>query len=183
MRPILRTGYAAAALACACLLPGLSARSAQAGPNEARLKAAIIYNLAKYVTWPGDTLAQGQITLCAFGKDEAEQALDEVDGRQAQGMVVRVRKLRALDEIKSCHVVYLAASEYRASDALARAAANLPALTVSERDAFAESGGMIGLVTVDERIRFDINVAAAQKNRLAISSNLLKLARNVIGVH
>lgn len=177
----MRARLGAVALATACALHGVAARPAQAGPNEARLKAAVIYNLAKYVNWPSEAVAQGQIMLCAYGKDEAEQALDEVDGRQAQGMVVHVRKLRSLDDIKSCHVLYLAASEHRAADSFARAAANLPLLTVSERDAFAESGGMIGLVTVEERLRFDINLAAAQKNRLNISSNLLKLARNVIG--
>ena len=78
-------------------------------------------------------------------------------------------------------VVFIAASEQRRLNAVLRALSHQPVLTVSDIDGFVEAGGGIGLVTEDDRIRFDINRATLARDQLTLSAQLLKLARRLVG--
>jgi hypothetical protein len=150
-------------------------------PSEYAVKAAFIYNFAKFTEWPpaagGGT--RDPIVLCAFAGEPYDAALASIDGKSVQGRTLRVRRGLRPIEIKSCHVVFIAASEERRIPELLRAAAKAPVLTVGDSDGFAEGGGMIGLINADNRVQFEINNDAAQRVNLKIGSQLLRLARLV----
>ena len=57
---------------------------------------------------------------------------------------------------------------------------NLPVLTVGDQNGFVQAGGMIGLRVEDSRVRFDVNLAAAQRAGLTLNSQMLKLAGQVL---
>lgn len=147
------------------------------GEEEARLKAAFIYNFTKYVTWPQDIeQAGGTLHLCVLGTDGYFEELSHLDGREVREFKLEIKKLTPSDAIDGCRVVYVSGLNVRK---FLPSTGNLPILTISDEKDFIDAGGMIGLVTEGRRIRFDINLGRARDVGLQISSRLLQLARRV----
>ena len=160
-------------------------RDACAGPEAAEeyaVKAAYLYNFAKFVEWPQQTFATptSPIILCILGSDPFGDSLDKIAERTVGERPVAIRRLARVEESNGCHVLFLSRSESTRLQSILNELAPAPILTVSDIPGFADAGGMIGLVSVGQRIRFEINLRAATRAKLKISSQLLKLAR-VIG--
>ena len=157
------------------------AREAAAASSEYQVKAAFLYNFMKFVEWPADGLSNtGILTLGILGKDPFGDALDEVRDKTAKGRRVVVNHLRGLDEAKDCDLLFVCASEKGRLPQIIRGVQNLRILTVADQEGFCQSGGMINLVFVKNRVGFEVNVAAATRARLRVSSQLLRLARLVL---
>jgi hypothetical protein len=120
------------------------------------------------------------MVLCILGKDPFGGGMDAVKGRPVKNRRLIVRQINGIDEMGQCQILFISSSEKGHLPEILAAVARLPVLTVSDIKNFAQTGGVIGFVTVDERIRFDINQAAAERADLQISSQLLKLARSVV---
>ncbi len=147
--------------------------------HEDEVKAAFVYNFAKFVEWPPGKINES-ITLCILGDSPLGfSALKTIDGRTAQDKQLVTKLLNNSNEIKDCHIVFIAASERKKLAQLLKIAHQQHALTVSDMDEFAEAGGAIGLVKTDEKIRFEINLLAAKEAGVVISSRLLALAMAV----
>jgi hypothetical protein len=151
---------------------------AQSAP-EPVLKAAFIYNFAKFAEWPADAAPADPLTICVLGDLAIADALDDtVKGRTIDGrktVVVRVKP----DGFRACHVLYLAGLSPTRAQEIVDELKGAPVLTVGDREHFAQSGGIAGLFVEQGRMRFAINVEAAQRCRLRISSRLLSLAKIV----
>jgi len=147
-----------------------------------QVKAAILYNFAKFVEWPPGTFADDRaaITLCLFDRDPLAGAMAALQGKVIQGRTLLVRRCHSIAELKGCQIFFASASE---KAELAQAAAvlrDMPVLTVTDSvDNFANLGGIINLIPVEDKIRFEISVRNARQSRLKISSQLLKLANSV----
>ena len=161
-----------------CMLSAVIAGSASADDKEIHedeVKAAFVYNFAKFVEWPADKISES-INLCILGESPLGfSALKAIDGRTAQEKQLVTKLLNKSDELKGCHIVFIAASERNKVAQLLKSAHQQHALTVSDMDRFAKIGGAIGLVKTDEKIRFAINLLAAKDAGLVISSRLLSL--------
>lgn len=168
---------AAAAGALALLLGGGFAGAADA-LTETQVKAAYIYNFAKFVQWPAEAFAtpQAPLVLCVPAKEGLGGALAAIDGKPVQGRELQVRRAVKPDELKSCHILFVPEADAHATPDLLRKVGALPVLTIGEREGFATAGGGIGFVTGDERVQFEINPDAANRANLKISSQLLRLA-------
>ena len=165
-------------LAVTCCGP---ARDAAAASSEYQVKAAFLYNFMKFVEWPSDGLSNaGTLTLGILGKDPFGDALDEVKDKTAKGRRVVVTHLRGLDEARDCDLLFVCASEKGRLPQILRGVQNSRILTVADQEGFCQSGGMINLVFVKNRVGFEVNVAAATRARLRVSSQLLRLARLVL---
>ena len=147
-----------------------------AGQPEYQVKAAYVYNFAKFVEWPAsDSLSN--VTVCIYGKDPFEGFLDQaVAGKLVHGLPIVVKRLSAVEEIwDQCQVLFLGSmSGARIQSALSRVQGH-SVVTIGESDSFAETGGMIGLVVEHGRIQFDINLAQVAAAHLKISSRLVEL--------
>lgn len=143
------------------------------------LTAAFIFSFAKFTTWPTDLLAPNQVlSLCVVGDEAVRDALEQtVEGRAIGAHKLSVRVLRSSDAVESCHLVYVNAAEFKRAEPQLRVAKAAPVLTVSDVVDFAESGGIAQLVQEGDRMRFTVNLAAARRARLILSSKLLKLAK------
>jgi hypothetical protein len=170
---------------CALLGPG-RAQSGETGDRslEYPVKAAFLVNFAKFAEWPAEShQAQAPaVSICVLGRDPFGEVLERaVAGRSVGGRPIVIQRLRNADELAACHVLFIATSE---SPRLARILVGLagqPVLTVGECDGFARQGGVIGLIVEDNSARFEVNLQAAQQNRLLLSSKLLAVARMVDG--
>lgn len=161
------------------LLDGLLVGNTWANPfDEYAVKAAYLYNFAKYVEWPPGAFASAQapLLICIAGNDPFGDALESLSGKMIESHPVEVRRLPATTNLDRCHIVFVSRAEQGQIKAVLAKLALRPTLTVSDISDFARMGGMIGLVEADQRIRFDINLTVARQVNLKLSSHLLKLA-------
>lgn len=168
-------------IALAAAFVGLLAGSLRAAPvesPEALVKTAFIYNFAKFTEWPASAFAspQAPLVLCLLGDGPPLQALD---GKSVQAHALQVRRGIRLADAGGCHMLFVAESEARRLTEVLHAVAAQNVLTISDIDDFADAGGVIGLFLMDNKVQFEINVDAANRANLRISSQLLKLARIV----
>jgi hypothetical protein len=148
--------------------------------DEYRVKAAILYNLAKFVDWPPEAISgpQAPLVVCVLGVDPFGPALDDaLKGRLVGGHPLAVRRMGGLSP--GCHVLFVSASERKRTAIVIEDLGASPVLTVGDDDGFDTAGGMIELVTVRETVRFNINREAVDRARLHLSARLLALASNI----
>jgi hypothetical protein len=175
-------GCAAAALAALLLA------DAPVGAQEVTapaLRAAFLFNFPKFSQWPPDALARGQpLAMCVVGDVAVADALTQtIKGHSIEGHELTVIVLKVDEPASGCHLLYVGASEIKRSAALLLAVRGMSVFTVSDAHGFAHSGGVAQLIVENNRIRFAINIASAQRRRLAISSKLLSLATIVKDDH
>jgi alpha-D-ribose 1-methylphosphonate 5-triphosphate synthase subunit PhnH len=166
-------GLAAAAVLFALLGAPTPVR-AQA-QTEAALMARLTLSLTRFVQWPG--IASGDpLRVCVAQRDAAiARAFAEADGQLVNGRRIQVVKA---PPVAGCSVLFVHASAERVPDLL-RAASGGPVLIVSDADGTMNLGGMVEFVAVNDSIRFDVNMAAFRHAQLTVSSQVLRLARQV----
>ena len=160
-----------------------AAAGADARKNlEYQVKAAFLFNFAKFVEWPADAFVKAgdPLAICVLGKDPFGESLDQVvRGETVNGRPLAVRRPRQILEVRDCQIVFLAEEERAYQSQILSAVEGASILTVGESDGFLTGGGVIRFVLEKNRVRFDVNLAAAEANRLKLSSRLLSLARTV----
>jgi hypothetical protein len=161
---------------CSVML-GMEAQAAP--PSEYEVKAAFIHNIAKFVEWPGVSPVSGRARLCLLGDDPSGGAFDTLQGMPIGGLNWEVVKVDAGSSLKVCRVLFIASSERTGLGSILSSIGNSPVLTVGDTDGYAEQGVMVNFYPEGGRVRFEINRAAAARAGLAISSQLLRLARLV----
>lgn len=178
----------ALAAVCACMIvssPALPARAGSSGPDadsafsrEYVIKAAILYNFAKFVRWPNTTSqdAGAALNLCVLGEDPFGEALVTIEGKRVGGRWLKVKRIATLPAISGCHMLFVAASEKPRLQQILAAVDGRPILTVADWPGFAKSGGIINLKTVHGRAQIEINRTAVKRTNLRLSAKLLRLA-------
>jgi hypothetical protein len=171
------------ALLVAALAVAVPTRALAGGDSVAgsALKAAFLYNFAKFSEWPAEALAPGQrLSMCVVDDSAIADALTQtIKGHEIDGHELMVTLLKAGGSASGCQLLYVAASEVKRSAALLAGLRGAAVFTVSDADHFAESGGVAQLIVEHDRMRFAINIASAHRARLIISSKLLSLAQIV----
>jgi hypothetical protein len=157
------------------VLLGVSAPACAQAQAEAALKAKLTLSLTRFVQWPGG-VSSDTLRVCVAQRDSGiAQAFSDAHGQVINGRRIQVAKVPPLS---GCNVLFVHASAERVSD-LVRTAASGPVLIVGDADGTLNLGGMIEFVPVNDSIRFDVNMAAFRQARLTVSSQVLKLARQV----
>ena len=147
---------------------------------EADVKAAFLYNFAKFVEWPKEAFSSetAPIQIAVFGDEEFSAKLKSLlTDKKAHGRSFEVKRITNPQEAKTVHMVFVASSENRRASQVLEATRKLPVLTVGESDQFLDLGGMINFLFEDSQLRFQINPEPAEKVKLKISSQLLRLAK------
>ena len=145
------------------------------------LKAAFLFNFAKFAEWPAEAVASGSpLTLCVLGDEEVGGALAEiVRSRPSDNASMSVRRMTDERSVRACHLLYRSHVDLTRAMSVLETIKGLPVLTVSDLGGFAESGGVAAFFEEDGKMRFAINTRASERVRLRISSRLLSLARIV----
>ncbi len=174
---------ARASAAIILFLPGflcLFSAAQNSRPTESQVKSAYLYNFGKFVTFPADHASE-QLSICILGKDPFGNILDAtVSGEQINGKRIVVQRIASMQQAKPCNILFVSSSEEDNLGTILLGSERLSLLTVSDMKGFAEQGGVIGMVTHGDRVRFEVNRAAAERNHLTLSSELLEVAIRVI---
>ena len=157
--------------------------TAQAAPSaEYQLKAVFLFNFAQFVEWPTEAFPQEHTPLIigVLGEDPFGAYLDEtVRGEKVNDRPLAVQRYRRVDEIKTCHILFISRSEGDRLEPIFASLRGRNTLTVGDAVGFAQRGGMIRFVTEKNKIRLRINLEAAKAAHLTISSKLLRPAEIV----
>lgn len=152
--------------------------------SEYQVKAAFLFHFAQFVDWPAEAFkgADSPLTYCTLGEDPFHGALDAtLNGKTVGARAFRVRHFKQVQELQECQVLFVGAGEKKAVLSALDVAKRGPVLTVGEAEHFVQDGGMIEFFLEDNKVRFNINLDAAERAKLKISARLLALAKTVIG--
>lgn len=142
------------------------------------VKVAFLFNFARFTDWPARAFQAPMTPLrfCVLGEDPFGAPFDAIANKEVRGRPVTVDRVAAAGDAARCHVLYVSGSENRRLAEILESVRGRPVLTVAEMADFAKSGGIINLKTVDNRIRFEVNLTAARQAGLRFSSRFLNLA-------
>lgn len=150
--------------------------------DEYQVKAAFLYNFAKFVEWPPEEFKtpKDPILVCVLGHNPFGSSLEDViRGKSIEGRGFAFRQVSNAEQARSCQILFVSSEDGKRFHALARGLKAAGILTVGEMQGFAADGGIINFKLDGDRVRFEINVDAAERAQLRISSKLLSLAEIV----
>jgi hypothetical protein len=150
--------------------------------DEYQVKAAFVFNFAKFVEWPAQAFKtpNDPIVICAIGHTPLGKALEEViHSKSIEGRSIVFRQVSDAEGANACQVLFVVTAERKHFRSLCPSLKLTGLLSVGETDGFARDGGVINFKLDDGRVRFEINVDAAEREQLHISSKLLSLAQIV----
>ncbi|MGE5469560.1 MAG: YfiR family protein [Bacteroidota bacterium] len=150
---------------------------------EYQLKAAFLYNFAKFVEWPAAAFddSTSPFSLCILGTEPYLAAKEILSGKSVRGRAIEVRHIETLKKADNCHMLFVASAD-QGTGPHAFALANSKTLTVGEEGDFIVRGGIINLKRVDDKLRFEIARLVGQRLGFRFSAQLLKLATVVDSV-
>lgn len=152
----------------------------QAQPSlEYQLKAVFLFNFTQFVDWPAGSFDtdQSPLVIGILGENPFGSYLDEtVAGELIKGHPVVTRYYKNVDEIQSCHLLFINNTEASKRKEAIEALKGKNILTVCDAPDFAAQGGMIRFFTLQNKIKLQINLEACKESKLVLSSKLLKLA-------
>jgi YfiR/HmsC-like len=159
-------------------LPLIAASSARP-MDEYQVKAAFLYNFARFVEWPQEAFqdANDPFAICVLGQDPFGRALDDVAaGKKIEGRAVAVRRISEARRANGCRILFVSSSEPKRVLATLASMSERGVLTVGEADNATSEGMIIDLTLEEGKVRFEIHTEAAGREKLRFSSKLLSLA-------
>lgn len=161
----------------------LSSTNVVAAVSANKIKAAYIYQLTQFVTWPNaSTPTNTALTICVFGNESINNELAPLNKRKKGGRLISVRHPKKIQDTKGCHILYIAQSKQRQMQTIVKRLLGQPILTVSSIPDFASNGGSIGFVIKKNKVRIEINRAPTLNTGIKFSAKLLEVAVRVIDI-
>jgi len=163
-----------------CLAFGALASSQQTKPQEYQVKAVYLYNFGRFVEWPTPARNSPSFTICVLGQDPFGSVLDTtLAGESIDQRKLVARRIATPREAPSCQILFISVSETARVKEILAAVEKSSVLTVSDIPDFTSIGGMIQFVVTENKVRFSVNLMAAERVGLTLSSQLLKVATDV----
>lgn len=148
-------------------------------PSEYQIKAAFLYNFARFVEWPPQAFPgpRSPIVIGVLGKNVFGDSLEQtIRNKALNDHPFQFQEFQSVKDAAHCQVLFISPSEKKRLPGILKGLSSTRVLTVSETDHFIEAGGMINFVIEDDEVHFEINNTAAKQAGLTISSKLLSLA-------
>lgn len=158
----------------------LSVNILQAQVSEYEVKAVFLERFTRFIEWPAESSVYDTtkpFIIGIFGKNPFNSKLEKFYSTQEiKGKKVEILEIDNLDEIVKCHLLYVSKSAKDKLFDILVYTKDKPILTIGDTKGFAEQGIFINLITVGQRIRFEISEAALRDSNFTVSYRLLKEA-------
>jgi hypothetical protein len=163
------------------LMQPCGARGGPVTGREYDVKIGFIYNFAKFVTWPKAALDKDPhvLVLCYVADDPSIKAFYKLDGKVVKGRKIKVVAFADSSSLENCHILFFATQNKEYIQQILEQAKGHSILTVGEVEGFTQWGGIINFFEELNRLRFKVNLAAARREGLKMSSQLLVSAQIV----
>ena len=188
------------ALVLSGLLTAAIAGAEPASNLEYQVKAAFIFNFIKFVDWPAGKASDGNepMVIGILGKSPFGSAFDPIKDKGIKNRKIVIKQFESfrelqkstgkniselqqqIDDMKKCHLVFICDSEKDVLAEIVESMKGSPVLTIGEMPEMLDRGGMIRLLMENEKVRFEVNLGAAERASLDIRSQLLRLAKKVV---
>ncbi len=167
------------------LFPPSTIHAEDSVSGEYRVKAAFVYNIAKFVEWPAESFngPKNSLVLSIWEGNPFGSFLKSLENKNIRGRKLHVRLDQETRKIENVHILFISPSEEKDLPKILSRIKGLPILTVSDMKLFARRGGMVNLVRVGNKIHLRINSEVLKRSGLKISSQILKLAEIVTGAN
>jgi len=146
------------------------------------IKAAYLYNFAMFVEWPTDAFAtpDSPLLIGVVGADPFGWALERtVEGKRINKRRIVINRVQSVQEARRCHIVFISVDDDLRVSEFSTRLSGQSVLLVGESDNVLTQGATVGFTVRDNKVGYDINLDAAKRARLTVSSKLLNLARVV----
>jgi hypothetical protein len=164
---------------CVTFCTALKVQASEVQALEYEVKAAYLYNFAKFVEWPPQAFADNEspIVIGVLGENPFGDILEAtVQSQTLHGRSILIKQSRNVEDLKTCQLLFVSQSEQNSVREVLNQLRGASVLTVSDMESFIQNGGIIHFVKKENKIRFEINQEAAKEANLKISSKLLSLA-------
>ena len=153
--------------------------------SEAAVKAGFVFNFIQFTQWPSPAPSvkdseRAPLLVCATEVNPLDGQLALLNGRPVGSRLIEVRAQVPASEWRSCQVLFLSGADSARAESAIRGLGTAPVLTLSDVPGFVQFNGMIGLRLEDSRMRFDVNLGAAQRAGLQLNSQMVNLAGKVL---
>lgn len=167
------------ALALLTLLPCAATANDEASIAY-RVKAGYLFNFLKFAEWPDAALPPDTPLRIAIAANDSVYDLlaTSLEGKVVNGRSIVVQRADGTEIIPPPHLLFVTESAAPAP-AIANQVSGYngqPVLTIGESPHFARRHGILNFILVDDAVRFEVNLTAAQRAGLRISSRISKLA-------
>lgn len=171
-----------AALLLAVLSPACHASAGDGAALERSVKAAFLVKFLAYADYPPKAFADAgaPMVIGIVGDDEMAGELERgVAGRSINGRPLQVRSLRDNEPVTAVHLLFVAGSDCGRLARVLRQSPAGPILVVSECGNGLQTGSIINFKIIEQHVRFDVSLDAADRNNIKLSSRLLSVANHV----
>ena len=168
--------------------------------REYQIKGAFLYNFIKFVDWPEEKMANenNPIIVGIIGNDPFGDTFEPLKNKLAKQKRVEIKRFKcfeelevnsnetksnpskSLEDLKKCYMLFISSSEKKDLKKIIKCLKSSCVLTVGDMNGFLEAGGTINFIIIENKVRFEINLAAANGCNIKIRSKLLSLAKRVI---
>ncbi len=166
------------AVACWWMLVAPRAWAQDRKPTEYQVKAAYLYNFAKFAEWPAGTFSDptDPVIFGVLGDDPFGNDIDVMTSRTINGRKIEVRRYHSSAEIQKCHILFISSSEHGHLGEVLKRLSHSGVLLISDMESFASRGGMIGFILTGKTIGFEVNVDAVARAGVTLHSRVLNMA-------
>ena len=159
-----------------CVVPAEAQDDLEA--REYQIKSSFLYRFIQFAQWSANPEAR-EVTLCVLGKSRYPIISRSLQGKKVRDKPIHVVQINGTDQVEKCQVLFISGSTTETGLLDLQLLSNKTILTVGETDNFTRHGGLIRFYKVKNKIRFEVNLSAAEKAGISFSSKLLKLAKLV----
>lgn len=167
-------------LVVGCAMTAAPARAQSTPLPEYTVKAALLFNFAKYADWPPEAFSKPDdpIVIGVLGDDPFGDVLDRVvRGRVVNGHPFVVRRASGTADLKGAHLVFISAAEPQAVQECA-VLEGFHVLTVGDTAQMAAFSSF-NFAVENDKVVFMVDLSRATRAGVKISSKLLSLAKVV----
>lgn len=149
--------------------------------SEPAVKAAYVYKFAGYIEWPAAAATEAPFVIAVLGAEEVAVELDRlVPGRTVNGRRMVVRRVRDIDSARGAQILFMGRGEGSGAREAMRALQKQGTVVITDLDRGLETGSVVNLVTLEDRVGFEVSLDAAERTGVVISSRMLGVARRVV---
>lgn len=155
---------------------------AASASDEYQIKAAYLYNFAKFITWPDSSITDENepFIIGVLGPDSFNGSLKPLTAKTVNKRPIVIRQFKKPEEVEHCQILYLEFTDDKPLEQTLKELSDKAIVTVSDQKGFAVHGGIIQFIKLRDRLRFIINKTIADKQNIKIGSQLLSLAIDVL---
>ncbi len=148
--------------------------------NELKLKTLYLYNFSKLTQWPSSTFETktSPMKICIYGNKNYINSAQALSKKSIKKRSLEIQAISSPEQVINCHTLFISKNMKKTKYFL-RQAYQYNVLTIGDNRKFIQQGGIISLIKINNKIRFEINLGAINKKQLNISSKLLRLAKTI----